>query len=324
MKNKFLIQERKFRLHCILQLALFVLILVVTTQPLNAQTAELKKNIKLSNVTVQDLVDKLGIDFKYSFFIVDEQVGKTTVSVNIKNATVTQILDLAFKNKEISYVVNVKSITITSKKEAQVSNSPAKKITGLVTDEKGEPVIGASVILKGGNAGTITNVDGQFTLEATQQSQIIISYIGYKQTGLTVSTANSYKITLEEDSKGLDEVVVIGYGTQKKREVTGSVAIVKSEDLNFSSTSNFGQALQGKAAGVQVTQATGQPGAGVSIQLRSNPSNANAGVLYVVDGVPVNDNAGTPSSAKYGTSGVDQSPLNFINPEDIETNWLSA
>jgi TonB-linked SusC/RagA family outer membrane protein len=119
---------------------------------------------------------------------------------------------------------------------------------------------------------------------------------------------------------GLNEVVVVGYGTESKRDVTGAVSTVKSSDINSIASSNFAQSLAGKAAGVQVTQATGQPGANVSIQLRSNPSNASGGVLYVIDGVPVNDAAGTPQTAmgsKYGTAGVDQSPLNFISPDDI-------
>ncbi|MGC4235716.1 MAG: TonB-dependent receptor [Niabella sp.] len=196
-------------------------------------------------------------------------------------------------------------------------------LKGSVKDKQNNPLEGVTVAIKGTSIAATSDADGNFSISVEKGKILEFSYVGMKTTEVTVSNANDIHIILEGESQ-MDEVVVIGYGTIKQRDVTGSVAKVSAKDLNVSVASNFLQSLQGKAAGVQVIQSTGQPGAGVSVQIRSNPSFANAGVLYVIDGIPVNDNAGQPGIGgaigdKYGGGGVDKSPLNFINPNDIES-----
>src|SRR2546428_83591 len=128
------------------------------------------------------------------------------------------------------------------------------------------------------------------------------------------------KVRLVEDSKALEEVVVIGYGSQKRQNVTGAVVSVKADKLDKTTITSFQQALAGRAPGLLAIQSTGQPGADVSVQIRSNPSFANSGVLYILDGVPVNDFSGEPGAGnRYGGTGVQRSALNFINPNDIES-----
>lgn len=314
MKNKFLIQVKKIRFHGILRLVFFVFALMVSQLSLNAQTAELKRNIKMNNVTVQDLVDKLGVDFKYSFFIVDEQVGKTTISVDIKNATLTQILDLAFKDKEISYTISEKSITIAAKKKKQNTNLP-KIITGLITDSKGEPIIGATIILDGTNTGTITNIDGKFSMESPAAGNLIISYLGFIPSIVSISGRNSFNVSLLEDTKALDEVVVLGYGTQRRSLVTSAISKVKIDDNIMRNVASPSQLLDGRVAGVTVSTGSGNLGSGERMSIRGASSlSASNEPLYVIDGIPI-----TNTDASLFNFGEKMSSLATLNLTDIES-----
>jgi outer membrane receptor protein involved in Fe transport len=176
----------------------------------------------------------------------------------------------------------------------------AQGILGTVTDDLGEPVIGASVVEKGNpQNGTITDFEGQFNLNVKAGTPIIISYIGY----LTqeVNAANGMKVTMQEDTQTLQDVVVIGYGVQKKSVVTASIAKVSSDDLDGTAPVRMDNALKGLAAGVNVTSSSGQPGAASRIRVRGIGSVNNSDPLYIVDGMPI------------------EGGLDYINPSDIES-----
>ena len=143
-----------------------------------------------------------------------------------------------------------------------------KNITGKVTDIKGEPIIGANVSVKGTTNGTITDMDGNFSLDVPEKAVISISYIGYTSKEITVNNQNTYTVKLAEDMQNLAEVVVVSYGTQKKRDVTGAISKVDAEDLADIPAGQFAQKLQGQAAGVQINQTTGQPGQGMAFRIR--------------------------------------------------------
>ena len=163
----------------------------------------------------------------------------------------------------------------------------AQKITvkGVVNDATGEPVIGANVIIKGTSVGTITDFDGNFTLNANAKDVLVVSFIGYKNAEVKVKP--NMVITLRDDTQLLDDVVVIGYGAVKKKELTGAVAQVKSEELTKINTSDLGNALQGMVSGVSVTAESGAPGASSNILIRGVTSVSGGNTpLYVVDGVP--------------------------------------
>ena len=173
-----------------------------------------------------------------------------------------------------------------------------KKITGKVLDENGDTVIGANVVVKGTTTGTVTDIDGFFSLDCSQNDILIISYIGYQDSETIVGNKNSIQIVLHEDNQALDEVVVIGYGVQKKADLTGSVANINAEKLNTQSNTNIGQALQGKISGVEVVSQGGSPGSGSRIMIRGIGTLNNASPLFIVDGMYM--------------SGIDH-----INPNDI-------
>ena len=161
-------------------------------------------------------------------------------------------------------------------------------ITGTSVDNFGEPVIGANVLVKGTTNGTNTDIDGNYSVEANPQDILEISYIGYLTKEVPVGTQKIINVVLQEDTKALDEVVVIGYGVQKKADLTGSVANVNAEKLNTQSNANIGQALQGRIAGVDIVSQGGNPGASAKIMVRGIGTLNNASPLYIVDGMYMN------------------------------------
>jgi TonB-dependent Receptor Plug Domain. len=177
----------------------------------------------------------------------------------------------------------------------------AQGILGTVIDENGEPVIGATVVEKDNpQNATITDFDGNFNLKVDAGKTIAISYVGYITQ--EVAAANGMKVRLQPDDKLLDEVVVIGYGVQKKSVVTASIAKVSSDDLEGTAPVRMDNALKGLAAGVNVTSSSGQPGAAARIRIRGVGTINNSDPLYIVDGMPI------------------EGGLDYINPSDIESN----
>lgn len=176
-----------------------------------------------------------------------------------------------------------------------------RKITGQVVDDKtGDPLIGVNVKVKGTTMGTITDLDGRFTLTVTTKNPVIVvSYIGYSQQELTAS-GNQLNIKLKEDAMALDEVVVVGYGVQKKSLVTGAIASVKGSELEMTGIMRADDALQGKTPGVQIISNSGQPGTSTSIRIRGVGTNGTAQPIYIVDGMAVGD-------------------IEYLNPADIES-----
>ena len=198
----------------------------------------------------------------------------------------------------------------------------AKKITGTVTDAMG-PVIGASVVVKGTSNGVATDFDGNFTLSVNQGQTIVVSYIGYVSKEIKIDSRNNYQITLEEDKKVLDEVVVVGYGTMKKSDISGASVSLGESAVKGSIITSLDQSLQGRAAGVTAVSTSGAPGTSSSIRVRGTATiNANAEPLYVIDGVIVQ--SGGQSGASYGLGDAlgngrvsTISPLSTIDPADI-------
>ena len=198
----------------------------------------------------------------------------------------------------------------------------AKKITGTVTDAMG-PVIGASVVVKGTSNGVATDFDGNFTLSVNQGQTIVVSYIGYVSKEIKIDSRNNYQITLEEDKKVLDEVVVVGYGTMKKSDLAGATGSMDEKKMKGSIITNLDQAFAGRVAGVTSMATSGAPGSSTSIRVRGQATiNAGAEPLYVIDGVIWNNSNSSGASVglgdRLGNGSVSSvSPLSTINPADI-------
>ena len=197
-----------------------------------------------------------------------------------KEQTGKAALALAIKPVNSHFIPRQQPTTVGSRVGADI------KLAGKVVDEKGEGLPGVTVVVKGTTLGTTTGPDGSFSLQAPENSTLVFSYIGYARKEVAANKAGAdLLVALAPDSKGLDEIVVVGYGTARKADVTGAVATISSKDFQNTVTTNVGQALQGRTAGVQVTQNTGRPGDAAVVRVRGVGTTGNSNPLYVIDGV---------------------------------------
>ncbi|EPR66947.1 TonB-dependent receptor [Cyclobacterium qasimii M12-11B] len=200
---------------------------------------------------------------------------------------------------------NTANSPFTFHSEIEKSNPTNKlpaAISGTVVDQNNLPIPGATVVVVGTTTGTVTDIDGKFNIDATSGQVIRVSFIGFQSTEVTVGNQTTLNISLQEDTSSLEEVVVVGYGTQRKSDLTGAISSVTSEDLKETPAGNFLEQSQGRLAGVDIVRANGSPGSPVQIRIRGNRSiNASNEPLYVIDGIPTNAN------------------INDFNPNDIES-----
>lgn len=265
----------------------------------NAHSQNAKVSIHMNNVKLDKILNEIENQTDY-LFIYNNQVDiNKIISVKVKNEAVAQVLDRILSGTGINYELEGTHIILTTEAIKDLhAQQQAKTVTGTVTDVSGEPIIGANIRIKGTTTGTITDIDGNFSIEAKPQSVIEVSYIGYLTQETVINNQKSIRFLLKEDTKTLDEVVVIGYGVQKKADLTGSVANINTEKLNTQSNANIGQALQGKIAGVDIVSQGGAPGSGTRIMVRGIGTLNNASPLYIVDGMYMNS-------------------IDHINPNDI-------
>lgn len=262
-------------------------------------------SLSLKNVTVEQALDRIEQETGFSFLFRDNTVDvDRIVNLKVNRGDIDYILSQVFKNTNVEYKIVDKQIILSEKTTfTSVRQQQDRMITGIVTDNFGEPIIGANIAVKGSTTGTVTDIDGNFSLEVPASATITISYIGYLTKEVPVGDNSRVTVKLVEDTQNLDEVVVVGYGVQKKSDLTGSVANIKSERLMERPATTVEQALAGRVAGVNVSTNSGRPGGRTSIQIRGYSSiNASSTPLYVVDGV-VWEGGG----------------LDAINPNDIQS-----
>ena len=238
------------------------------------------------------------------------------VTLNQKDTDVLQVLDQLLAGTGCTYKVNENYIVITSQQTGAV-----KKVHGVVKDVNGEPIIGANVVVKGNPSnGTITDLNGNFDLSVTSNTTLQVSYIGYNTQELFVGKKTDFNIVLKEDTELLDEVVVVGYGTMKKKDLTGAVASVKMDNAPVGTVSTISHALAGKAAGLQVNTISAQPGSGSTFRIRGAASvNAGNDPLIIIDGFPVSPTDDSKIQTGKYDSGSSDNILASINPNDIES-----
>ncbi|MDR1919941.1 MAG: TonB-dependent receptor [Tannerellaceae bacterium] len=239
------------------------------------------KNVSLKEVFVQ-IERQTNLVFAYNNTDVD---NTRNLSVNVKSKQVQEVLEEILKGTNLTYTVSDRYITIIKKAAASLSRAgiqqQGKRISGTVLDAAGQSIIGANVTIKGTAVGTITDVDGQFSLNASPGSKLVISYMGYISQEITIDQKDAYTILLVEDAQALDEVVVVGYGSQKRASITGSVASIQSKDITTVKTPNVSNALAGKLPGLRAVQRSGAPGDDdPSIDIRGFGS-----ALVIVDGI---------------------------------------
>lgn len=246
--------------------------------------------LKMVNKPIALILNEITKSAGYSFVIPTNDLDvKRKVSIDVKNQSIQIVLDIVFKGMNVTYRIDGKNVYIAkSVKKENSSSSGHVQVVGVVIDENGEPFIGATVIDRATNTGTVTNIDGNFSISVPDGSILDISYIGYVTATLKASDKKKLLVKLYEDTRKLDEVVVVGYGVQKKSDLTGAITSIKSEDLNSTPTTTMAEMLRGKAAGIQVNVVSSKPGGSSNIIIRGRRSLSGGNApLYVVDGVPM-------------------------------------
>ncbi|MDR0845348.1 MAG: TonB-dependent receptor [Tannerella sp.] len=288
---------------------------------LNLYAQKTKLSLDLQNVTIKDVFREIEKNSEYIFLFQDQGIESKKVSINIKDKTLEEVLKELFSNTNITYKIADRQVLITTKEKAGALQTPKITIKGVVSDAQSEPLIGASVLLKTeAGIGTITDLNGSYELDVPDKNAIIqFKYLGYISKEEKVGDRLTINVKMQEDAGQLEEVVVVGYGVQNKKTLTGSISVVSMGDVETSSKSTVSQALAGKAAGLRVNQISAQAGGGSSFKIRGETSvGAGNEPLIVIDGFPVNANASLGSGNIY-EAGTTDNYLESINPDDIES-----
>ena len=255
----------------------------------NSQNAKVSLNKK--HARLEEVLDEIERQTDY-LFISNRHVDlKQKVSVDVNEEPVNDVLKKVLKNTDLTY--NIEGINIILRRRSEKHSlqviQQVHKITGTVVDKAGLPVIGANVIVKGTTNGTVTDVEGRFSLEIPENAVLLVSYIGYVEREMQVGDESALSITLQEDTQALEEVVVVGYGTQKKINLTGAVAVVKGEEMTKRPVTNATSMLQAQIPGLRVVNGSGQSGNNkVNLRVRGQGTYSDAGSdpLVLINGVP--------------------------------------
>ena len=264
-------------------------------------------SLSADKATVKQVFDYIELNSKY-VFVYDQQIKNILsekVTFETKGKTIEDILADVCSQVGLNYQINNRQVSITAgartaSKQAQPKKNTPKSISGTVKDGNGEPLIGATVRVKGSSTGTVTDIDGNYTLNVPANAELEISYIGFIDQQIHVGNKTNYNIILKENANNLDEVVVIGYGAVKKKDLTGAVAAVKGEELVNKRTTMLSNALQGTLSGVTVSRSSSAPGSGASsIRVRGITTIGESSPLVIVDGV--------------------EGSLDYVNANDVES-----
>ncbi len=298
-KNKDGSIELRHKIRRIMKITTLLILLAIV--PISAATyaQEQRISVSMENGTLYEMITQIEKQSEFMFFYKSEDIDNNQrISLHAEGKPVSDILNEAFKNRNLNYRIIDRHILISKNNGI---NQQTITVTGTVKDTHGESVIGANIVVKGTSTGTITDIDGKFTLDVPTNSILVVTYIGYIDKEVPVGNQRVLDIILHEDSQSLDEVVVVGYGVQKKVNLTGSVASVKfDEEMENRPITNASQALSGKIPGLWVSQNSGKPGDdGAQLRVRGWGTLNNTEPLIIIDGV--------------------EGDFNQINPNDIES-----
>ncbi len=273
-------------------------------------------------------------DFRFAF---DQAILSSKEYLNLERSSYSlgELLEIIGQKfylnfRQVNENIDVKKVT-KGKPKVTTQVSIDLTVNGTVSDENNDPIPGATILVKGTTTGTISDIEGQYSIEAQEDATLVISYVGYLLQEIPVNGRSVIDISLRLDIRSLQEVIVIGYGSVQKSDITGAVSSLKGDDLNKGANASVDQLISGRASGVMVTQTSSEPGGGMSIRIRGASSiNAQNEPLYVIDGVAMDNSSLLSASSADATSSENgaaflsinvnpKNPLNSLNPNDIES-----
>ena len=275
-------------------IVLFLFVFISGVFAGNANSQETKVSISKNNKPIREILGEIERQTDYLFVYSEKEVDvNQRKTVNVSQQRVADVLSSLFRSTNVGYAMEGHNIMLMAKTTQTDAAQQKRHITGVVKDIKGETIIGANIMIKGTGTGVSTNIDGEFSIEAAAGEELIVSFIGYLTQTIKIDSQNTLNIKVLEDTKTLEEVVVVGYTVQTKSAVTGSVAVVKADKLKDVNTLEVGSMLQGKVSGVYVSGSSGEPGQASKIRIRGKGTlNSSVSPLWVVDGVIVGEDPG--------------------------------
>lgn len=273
-----------------MKLTLMLLFLTVLTSiAADSYSQSVKFTLKVENTRIEDVLGRIEDQSRFRFFYNEEINLEKKISLNASDVTIVNILDEIFRGKEIHYEIIDRQIILTNNSNLKnLSSQQQKSISGKVTDNTGVGLPGVSVVVKGTTTGIITDMDGKYTIAKVPENAILqFSFVGMKTLEIAIGNQPTLNVVLTEETIGIDEVVAIGYGTQKKATITGSVSLVRGEDLKQSPAVNFSNNLAGRLPGLVAVTRSGEPGNdGATLRIRGSNTLNNNEPLVVIDGIP--------------------------------------
>jgi len=310
MQGNKVVRPALFSSKIILVMKLTAILLLAAFLQVSARGYSQRLSISEKNALLETVFKKIEKQTGYTFWY-DYAMLKEAKRVNIEASDITlpEALELCFKGQSLSYTIVNKTIVVKLKEIVQAQDAPPVTVKGTVKDARNQPLAGVTVTLKGRAGAATTDEDGNFSVNVPENVKSLeFSSVGYNTKEVAI-TGTTVLVTLEEKISGLQQVVVVGYGTQQRSNITGAVATVSSKSIENQSLASFDRAIAGQVAGVNVAQRIGTPGGGVSIRVRGSGSiSAGNEPLYVIDGIPVE-----------GGFNRDANPLAALNPNDIES-----
>lgn len=300
---------------------LLLLVSIASVYAVDTYAQATKLSLQLSDKAIKEVLYEVEEQSEFRFFYNENVNIDKKISVDIKNKTVFDVLDEILDDTNIQYRVIGRQIALYNQEEGFTGLSAQQSpVSGKVTSTKGEPLPGVTVVIKGTSTGTVTGPDGAFSLKALGNDVLTLSFIGMKTQEVAVNNRTSINVVLEEENFGIEEVVAIGYGTRQKKDLTGAVSQINSEDIMKQNTLSPQLAMQGKMAGVYVGNPGSNPTGRPTIQIRGVGTLGFNDPLYVIDGIPL-----TEGGASSGAASRDQdlrgnvNVFSMINPNDIES-----
>ncbi|WP_316815614.1 SusC/RagA family TonB-linked outer membrane protein [Pedobacter nyackensis] len=309
----------------LLTMKLTAIILLTTIMHVTASTFAQKLSYRQKNASLEEIFKEIKKQTGYTVFWSSNSLTNRRLDVAFKYSSLPNVMEKCLDGQDLTYTIENNTIVIREREMTMVdkliSYFDVIEIKGRITDERGKPLPGATVMVKKGGRATITDAGGEYLLAGVDSKAVlIVSYLGYKSKDVAINGRTVVNVSLTEDTEDLNDVVVVGYGTTKRKDLVGSVATISAEDMRKQPATNFTQALVGRAAGVQVSRPNGAPGGGAAIRIRGMSTVLGVNdPLFVIDGIPVQlyNGGGTDALRSAPANGL-LDPLAGIDMNDIE------